>query len=368
MKQVWTRQRAGTTSHADPKPLVRQPVPERPQIHLIELPLDWGPGSTQVYLIEGQPLTLIDTGVASEASALALGAALESLGYAFAEIERVIVTHAHRDHFGFVEGLRREGADLECCVHADDAETVERFAATVEARIDGLLPLFVEHGMPPDQARALVEERRARLPKDVQEGEPARVDRILRDGDRIAWKDWHLVVQHAPGHTPGHILLEDPQEGLLFSGDQVMGQAMPKAETFYRPGPGDPTDPLARRSRFRGLVAMRSSLRALRGRPFRMLLPGYGGVLPRAERAIRDTLLYYDVRLQRIDRGLRSLAAIGQDVTAFDLGEALFRTDAGPPEQRDHLLQVIGALDCLEADGLLVTERRGDGVLIHHHR
>jgi hypothetical protein len=29
---------------------------------------------------------------------------------------------------------------------------------------------------------------------------------------------------------------------------------------------------------------------------------------------------------------------------------------------------LIGALDCLEEDGHLVTERRADGILTHHHR
>ena len=31
-------------------------------------------------------------------------------------------------------------------------------------------------------------------------------------------------------------------------------------------------------------------------------------------------------------------------------------------------LPEFGALDCLEEDGLLVTDRRADGVLTHHHR
>ena len=147
-----------------------------------------------------------------------------------------------------------------------------------------------------------------------------------------------------------------------------MGTAIPNAESFYEEGRPRPNDPLARRPRFRGLVEMRRSLRRLRGRQYKLLMPGAGLVIRRADRMIRDTLLYYDVRLQRIDRGLRHLAAMGQEVTAYEIWKALFPGEASVLETRSHLLMIVGALDCLEEDGLLVTKRRADGVYTHHHR
>ncbi len=206
------------------------------------------------------------------------------------------------------------------------------------------------------------------LALDEAEGEATSVDRVLREGDRIEWKEFAFDVRHSPGHTAGHILLEDEELGLLFTGDQVMGQAIPYAENFYQGELPDPSDPLRRRPRFRGLVELRQSLRRLRGRSYKMFLPGYGGVIRRTDRAIRDTLLHYDVRLQRIDRGLRHLAAMDQDVTAFEIWKALFPVDESPVDMCSHMLMLIGALDCLEDDGNLVTERRPDGVLTHHHR
>lgn len=337
-------------------------------MHSIELPLDWAPGATQVYLIEGQPLTLVDTGVSSTRSTLALGAALDSLGYGFADIERVVVTHAHRDRFGFVQGLREAGATLECCVHHADADRVERDPALRSERIAAMTALFTEFGVPEELARSLGDVGRASLPGDLGDADPTRVDRVLTEGDRLEWKDWGLDVLHTPGHTPGHLVLEDPSIGLLFAGGQVMAQAIPYAENFYVDEAPDPNDALRRRPRFRGLVEMRATLRRLRSRSVRTILPGFGPNIPRGDRAVRDTLLHYEVRLQRIDRGLRRLAAMGQDVTAFELWKALFPGEAPGEPMRSHLLMLIGALDCLEEDGLLVTERRSDGVLTHHHR
>ena len=54
MPQVWTRNRAGTGPSAG-RFLVRSPLLERPQIHMIVLPLDWELESTQIYLVEGEP-------------------------------------------------------------------------------------------------------------------------------------------------------------------------------------------------------------------------------------------------------------------------------------------------------------------------
>lgn len=375
MQKVWTRNRAGT-----PASLIRSPVSERPCIHQIVLPLSRATATrggavatrseirhVHVYFIDCEPLTLVDTGVRSPESRAQLEACLEELGYGLADIQRVVVTHAHRDHMGFVQSIRDAGADLECLVHEADAAVVEDFVADVRRRVTEMEALFREFGVPEELLQRMQAERIAGLQIDEAEAESTVVDRILYDGDQIAWKDFAFEVRHSPGHTPGHILLEDEEHGILFTGDQVMSQAIPYAENFYRGELPDPADPLRRRPRFRGLVELRRSLRALRGQSHKVLLPGYGGVIRRPQRAIRDTLLYYDVRLQRIERGLRHLAAMGQEVTAFEIWKALFPSDEPLREIRSQMLLLIGALDCLEDDGKLVTERRPDGVLTHHH-
>jgi len=343
-------------------------LPERPQIHLISLPLGWELEATQVYLVEGDPLTLIDTGVKSRASLAALESALDELGYGVADVERVVLTHGHRDHFGLVETLRERGASLECWVHEADAPVVEDFEQVVRRRLADATELFRESGATADVLERIDGDRYHDLDQNLAEGQATRVDRVLREGDRVEWKGFAFRVLHSPGHTPGHLLLEDEAAGLLFTGDQVMGQVVPRAETFHLSDLADPADPCRRRPRFKGLVELRRSLRRLRGRSDKWLLPGYGGLLRRADRTIRDTILYYDVRLQRIERSLRRLAAMDQEVTAFELHTALFPPDEPLERIRAQMLLLIGALDCLEEDGVVATRRRPDGVLAHRHR
>jgi len=383
VERGWIRNRGGVA-----RPLVRSPIPERPEVHQIVLPLPPAAGRTlgsvQVHLIEGDPLTLIDTGTRTPESRAVLESALEELGYDLTDIERVILTHAHSDHMGLVQGIRDAGASLECWVHGDDAPMVEAQDELLGARSEGILELFQEQGLPPERVDRMDAGRLETLRRVAAESQSTRVDRTLGDGDRVAFKDFGLVVRHSPGHTPGHILLEDEESQILFTGDQIMEQAIPNTETYYlehpvaggpqrsagggRPG-GRPDRGVTfdRRPRFRGLLEMRRSLRRLRRRRFKRLLPAYGGVIRRSERAIGATLLYYDVRIHRIDRGLRHLAALGQDVTAFEIWQSLFPRDAPYETIRDQLLLVIGALDCLEDEGKLETRRRRDGVLIHQH-
>jgi hypothetical protein len=59
---------------------------------------------------------------------------------------------------------------------------------------------------------------------------------------------------------------------------------------------------------------------------------------------------------------------LGQDVTAFEIWRSLFPQDEPFDVMCEHLTLLIGALDCLEAEGKLETMRRPDGVLVHHHR
>lgn len=363
MKSGWTRSRGSETEAH----LARSPVPSLPCVHKISLPTPWNSRFVEIYLIESDPLTLIDAGVKTPESRAALSSSLDGLGHGIEEIERVVVTHYHRDHVGQVQSLRDAGVELEVWAHEDAVAMVENFSVERIEDLDGTAELFREYGVPEDLLTRMNALRREHQRREPVFCEPTRVDRALRDGDTIAFKDFELRVIHAPGHTAGHVLLHEADSRVLFSGDHIMQGAVPNTENYYLDGLADPRDPLRRRPRFRGLLLYRNSLRSLRRQSFGTILPGYGAVIRSPERAIRRTLLFYEVRIQRIQRSLRSVAALGQVVTAYELWRALFPDDDPLTEMRTRLLMVIGTLDVLEDSGECVTARRSDGVLVHTH-
>jgi glyoxylase-like metal-dependent hydrolase (beta-lactamase superfamily II) len=347
--------------------LQRPPAAYFPSVHQILLPTPWVVSHVQVYLIESEPLTLIDCGVESDESRQVLSSALEELGYGLEDLERVVLTHYHRDHLGQAESLRETADALEVWAHQDAVPMIEGFSPERDENIAGTASLFREYGVPEDLVEEMTRWRSGKVRDEPALCRATHVDHVLRDADRLPFKDFELEVIHSPGHTAGHILLHHAESGVLITGDQILGGAVPNTENYYLDGLPDPADPLRRRPRFKGLLAYRRSLRELRRRSFSTILPSYGGVIRSADRAIRDALLYYEVRIQRIERSLRSVGALGQSVTAFELWRALFPNDDPVTQIRTRLLMVIGALDVLEELGQVATSRRDDGVLLHTH-
>lgn len=343
--------------------LVRAPVPALPRLHQIVLPTPWDIGPVQVYVVEGDPLTLIDTGVRRDFARIALERGLEELGLELADVQRVILTHYHTDHMGQVATLREGGADLDLWVHEDDADDVEHFSVEREERIETTNALFLEHGAP----AALLDRQAERIGRDIVAGPPLAkatpVDRRLRDGERIPFKDFELEVLHAPGHTAGHIVLSEPDSGTLITGDHLMGNAVPFTESFHLPGVPDPADPIGRRPRFRGLPAYLGSLRRLRGGSFRTILPAHGGILDRPARVIDEALLFYEVRVQRVERIVARVAAERGDASAWEIWQQLFPKLDPETQMRTRLVMVIGALDVLEDEGRVRPARRADGTV-----
>lgn len=156
----------------------------------------------QAYLWrDGAALTLIDAG--SARSAAAIEGAIRSLGLRPERLERIVLTHCHRDHIGAAGELAaRWGAEV--LAHGLDAPVIRGEQLVPEpVLLDWELPLYA-HGL------------------TVPEAPPTRVDRELKDGEVLPFGGGAVVV-HAPGHTPGSIGIHLPAHGVLFTGDCVAG-------------------------------------------------------------------------------------------------------------------------------------------------
>jgi glyoxylase-like metal-dependent hydrolase (beta-lactamase superfamily II) len=149
-------------------------------------------GVVNAYLVRDEGgLTVIDTALPGSAKAI-LAAAEE----ADATITRIALTHAHGDHVGSLEALRKELPDVEVVISARDA----RF-------------LRGDKSLDPGEPQVKL---RGSYPKvDV---EPTR---LLEPGDRVG----ALEVVASPGHTPGHVAFLDTRDRTLIAGDayQTLG-------------------------------------------------------------------------------------------------------------------------------------------------
>ncbi len=192
----------------------------RPHTHfrfhprVVQIGCYWGNGGhTELYLVEGDTLALIDTGV-SDTPTQYIGPALEACGRTLADVDLILNTHGHHDHAGGNAELVA-ASQAPVWIHEADARVAEDLDYQFEmyfANRDRLT------GRPDRLARS-----RAAL--QVTAGASTPVGRTLTDGDVIdLGKGIRLRVIHVPGHTRGSVCYYWESEGMVFSGDAVMGQ------------------------------------------------------------------------------------------------------------------------------------------------
>ncbi len=82
-------------------------------VHRIAVPTPFAVGRVNCYLLTGEPLTLVDTGLNSGTSLDYLERALTEIGVRIEDLELIVLTHQHMDHEGLLEILaRRSGAEV----------------------------------------------------------------------------------------------------------------------------------------------------------------------------------------------------------------------------------------------------------------
>ena len=142
--------------------------------------------------------TLIDTGITGDATRILDH--LTDIGGKPEQLKQIILTHSHPDHTG------------------GHAELIERTGAQVLAHE---LDIPVITGKEEITIPDVPEEERKFMEMAIEEtplAKPARVDRVLQDGDEIELGSGATAV-HVPGHTPGSLAIFLPKEKLLFAGD-----------------------------------------------------------------------------------------------------------------------------------------------------
>jgi glyoxylase-like metal-dependent hydrolase (beta-lactamase superfamily II) len=82
-------------------------------VHRLPVPTPFAVGKVNAYLIEDEPLTLVDTGPNSGRSLDVLGESLGAHGHAIEDVGLILVTHNHLDHIGLTQiVVEHSGAEV----------------------------------------------------------------------------------------------------------------------------------------------------------------------------------------------------------------------------------------------------------------
>jgi len=319
---------------------------QRAGIHRIALPTPFLVGRVNCYLIEDEPLTLIDTGPNSGKSLDDLERALAACGRRIEDLELIVITHQHIDHLGLLEILaRRSGAEV-ASLHllgpyladwSQSATADDEFAQAVMRR----------HGVPDDLATVL-----GSLAAAFRAfGSSGHVTRELRDGDELEFSDRTLEVYHRPGHSPSDTILWDSGREMLIAGDHLLG-SISSNPLISRPLSGDAEQP-----RPRALLQYIDSMRLTREMPARLVLSGHGDPILEHSELIDERLRMHR---RRADRILHVLDA--QPLSAYEIALRMWGNVAVTQAYLT-LSEVLGHLDLLAEAGQ-VAERERAGVAV----
>ena len=310
-----------------------------PHLSAIELPTPFPVGPVMVYLAHapGEPLTLIDTGPCTPETEAALVTALAELGHTPADVERILITHAHEDHFGLAADLvAASGAQV--LTHIWNRTALEHYESDQEQRHRFYADLLQKAGVPL-QVRTFVGQVTRNMRRFARS---VAVEVVLNDGDvvHLAGHDWQVL--YMPGHATGLICLYEPLKRLLISSDHLLAD-ISSNPVVEPPLPGQTERP-------RSLALYQQSLSRIAVMDIAQALPGHGPVIEDVPGLVRQRFEFHRKRLSRIWEVLRQKAC-----TTWEITLALF-PDCGPLDTFLAVSEVIGHLDLLEMEGRISGE------------
>jgi glyoxylase-like metal-dependent hydrolase (beta-lactamase superfamily II) len=301
-------------------------------IHRFAIPTPFAVGRVNCYLIEDEPLTLVDTGPNSGKALDELTARLAERGHALADLELIVVTHQHIDHLGLVEILvEHSGAEVAALGAA--ARRLGSFEEDAELEDEFAVEVMLRNGIPEDVTVALRSVSRSFRGW----GSHVAVTRSLEDGGTLDLGDRRLQVLHRPGHSPSDTVFWDEERKILLAADHLL----PKISSnplLARPLDGSSERPQA-------LVTYIESLKKTREMPAEIVLPGHGEPITDHAELIDSRFAGYERRKEKLHRLIAE-----RPRNAYELAQALWGNVA-VTQAFLTLSEVIGHTDLLVNEG-----------------
>lgn len=308
-------------------------------LHRLILPTPFPVGPVNVYLAEGDPLTLIDTGPLAEATWAALEAGLAAHGYRVEDLRRLLITHHHVDHVGLAaEIVERSGAEV--WTHPYNFAWLADHDGQRARQHPFYLALWHDSGVPAEMLEML-EQAGASL---GQWQAPVQAQQPIDEGDRVALAGAEWEVLHTPGHAGGLICLWQPGARTVIASDHLIGNI--SSNPILEP------PPLVQGPRPRRLVDYLYHLQRVAALDPAVALPGHGEPVRAVPDLVQHRVTFHHKRAERIRNALPA-----QGISLWDLTVAVFpRLKERPMDGFLALSEVLGHLDLLESEGRVRAE------------
>lgn len=303
-------------------------------VRLARLPTPFPVGAVNCWLFAERPVTVVDPGMYLPESLRLLEDLLAAEGLAVSDVDQVLVTHAHPDHFGAAGWIAERSRAAVLCGEAE-------LRKVVDAPIDRDLALAVvtDLGLPDDVIATLpvgLEMLRAMIRHPL----PDRVEAIddgagLHAGGRL----WTVHV--TPGHAQGHVSLHDPAADVLVSGDHLLAH--------ITPNPAIEMDAAVEGGRRPSLIEYLANLDRFADLDPAAVLPGHGSAFHDVPALVAALQHHHE---HRADHILDLVEDLGVS-SVYEISQVMFPKLSGL-EVMLGMSEVVGHLDLLERTGAVV--------------
>ncbi|MDQ4145782.1 MAG: MBL fold metallo-hydrolase [Actinomycetota bacterium] len=309
-------------------------------VRRIRIPTPYAVGPVNSYLIEAEPLTLVDSGINTTEGKEVLFEGLSSGGTRPQDVRRIIVTHAHYDHYGLIHEIQDVSG---ATIHFPARELARVGDRQMFAEIGRLL---MQAGMPLELLLKMDEARKQSTRPRLQPDDIVPIE----DGARFSFEEgFQLEAHFMPGHSGGHFVYLETVTRTLFAGDQLLPDVSPNP--LLEPSLDEPGE------RRHSLKEYLHSLEAMAAMDPLLVLPGHGDPVEDPQKLIKETTEHHVKRKGDVAAHLDA-----DPKSPFELAQAMYPHVSG----YDVFLsvsEVIAHLDLVVEDGDAVAEEDQAGVI-----
>lgn len=310
----------------------------------LPFPLKW----VHSYLIKGENgYTAIDAGLNVPEIREVWDESLKELGLEYKDIEKIILTHYHPDHYGLAGWLQEKTGAPVFMSEIDHLATKKYWTRSLRYG-EKLRDFYIAHGMPAGEAEAMI----PHMEQFAEWVEPHPEVQYISEGERVRIGDDTYEAIWTPGHAEGHFCFYRAESKEIFAGDHLLPRITPNI-SYMPDGPANP------------LEQFLSSLRKMKQIPMDVAYPSHGPVFTEIQVRIVQLEEHHEERLI----ALSSQITASTPQNAYDLCQSMFGDKLlsthqwrfAMSEVIAHILYLVSQGRILEAfDGKLYTYSRSN--------
>jgi glyoxylase-like metal-dependent hydrolase (beta-lactamase superfamily II) len=292
-------------------------------------------------LKRGGDTVLVDCGWNTDNAYKALEAGMQEHGSHPTEVQKLVITHVHPDHYGMA-GRIKQLASCDVILHEKDAEVITDRYLAPKKLTDDMSGFMSMNGVPelnaPTMSRGSMSmiDKVAAVPADTE----------VKGGETFKVGDMDFEIIWTPGHSPGHICLYEPNRKILLTGDHVLPTITPNVSIHTQTN-GSPLGDYMR------------SLEKLVDLDVELVLPAHEFEIRDLKKRLREIEDHHQIRLAEMVRCVDSGGSTAWEVAGRVEWATGKLADFEPFMQRSAVGETLAHLEYLFETGRLSKVMRG---------